>query len=185
MPDSNTRGVSARSKSRHKTPHNAALISQSASLAPSSPQVLLLRFRQRLEIRNLLRTIKIPLPHLLRQHACRHTPLPAPLRRTFCHPCPIEPSPADLETRHLRLRVHHQPLLVNVAITRRVGICGRAGTGAGIGWTGGREDRGGRVGCVEGARPAGADVDVVEVGRAVSVCLGPFAAEGGTEAGHG
>jgi len=35
---------------------------------------------------------------------------------------------------------------------------------------------------VEGAFPAGAGADVVEVGGAVCVGLGPFAAEGGTEA---
>lgn len=35
---------------------------------------------------------------------------------------------------------------------------------------------------VHGAGPAGADVDVVEVLGAVGVGLGPFAAEGGSEA---
>ena len=34
-----------------------------------------------------------------------------------------------------------------------------------------------------GAEPAGADADVVEVGGAVGVGLGPFACEGGAEAG--
>ena len=40
----------------------------------------------------------------------------------------------------------------------------------------------GRVAQVHGAFPARADVHVVEVGGAVGVGLGPFAAEGGAEA---
>ena len=38
---------------------------------------------------------------------------------------------------------------------------------------------------MQGAFPASAGADVVEVGGAVCVGLGPFAAEGGTEAAGG
>lgn len=46
----------------------------------------------------------------------------------------------------------------------------------------GGDDGDGAVGGVKGSFPAGAGVDVVEVGCAVSVCLRPFAAQCGPEA---
>lgn len=46
----------------------------------------------------------------------------------------------------------------------------------------GGDDGDGAIGRVEGSFPAGAGVDIIEVGCAVSVCLRPFAAQGGPEA---
>lgn len=91
------------------------------------------RLRQTVEIRHRTRTIEIPIPRLLRQDPCIHTRLPAPLHRAFRDPSPVEPAPAELETRHLRLGVRQQPLLVNVAVGARVGVCAVAGAGAGVG----------------------------------------------------
>ena len=50
------------------------------------------------------------------------------------------------------------------------------------GGAGGLKDGGGRVRGAEGAEPAGADVDVVEIGGAVGIGLGPFTAKGGAKA---
>ena len=141
--------------------------------------------RQPPKIRNSLRAVKIPLPRLLRQNARLHPQLPAPLHRILRLPRPIKPSPPDLETRHLSLGVHHEPLLVHGRVLRRVGIGVVALAGARVGRARGREHLGRGVACVHGAGPAAADVDVVEVGGAVRVCLGPFAAHGWAEAGEG
>ena len=132
--------------------------------------------------RQITRTIKIPIPRLTRQNPLRHPPLPIPLHRTLRRPRPIKPPPRAFETAHLRLRIDHQPLLIHVRVRRGVRVGGRAGAGGGFGGAGGCEDGRGAVGGLEGAFPAGAGVDVVEVGGAVCVGLGPFAAEGGTEA---
>lgn len=52
-----------------------------------------------------------------------------------------------------------------------------------IAWAGGGQNGlGGILWGVEGAEPAGAGADVVEVRGAVCVGLGPFAAEDGAEA---
>ena len=83
----------------------------------------------------------------------------------------------------MRLRVHHEPGFVRVGVGRRVGVGGGAGTGGGFGGTVWGEDGDGAVGGCQGSFPAGAGVDVVEVGGAVGIRLGPFAAEGGSEAG--
>lgn len=135
--------------------------------------------------RQITRTVKIPIPRLRRQNAIRHARLPVPLRCTLGRPRPIKPSPRRLKTTHLCLRVDHQPLLVGVGVRGWVCVGGGAGAGGGFGGAGGSEDGGGAVGRLESAFPAGAGADVVEVGGAVCVGLGPFAAEGGSETGWG
>ena len=106
----------------------------------ASPLVVL---RQPTEIRHRLRTVEGPIPHLSRQDAGLHSELPAPLHRALRLPRPVEPAPADLEARHLRLRVHHQPLLVGVAVIARIGVRVGALARAAVGRAGGREDAAG------------------------------------------
>lgn len=132
--------------------------------------------------RQITRTIKIPIPRLRRQNPIPHPRLPIPLRRALRRPRPIKPPPRRLITAHLRLRIGHEPFFVGVGVGGWVGVGEGAGTGGGFGGAGGSEDGGGAVGRLEGAFPAGAGGDVVEVGGAVGVGLGPFAAEGGAEA---
>lgn len=93
-----------------------------------------IRLRQPVKIRHRPRTIEVPIPCLLRQDACIHTRLPAPLYCALRDPGPVEPPPALLETRHLSLGVHHEPLLVDVAVGARVSIGTVTGAGAGVGW---------------------------------------------------
>lgn len=95
--------------------------------------------------RQITRTIKIPIPRLRRQYPIRHPRLPIPLRRTLRRPRPIKPSPRRLETAHLRLRIDHEPLLVNVGVRGWVGVGRAAGAGGGFGGAGGSEDGGGAV----------------------------------------
>lgn len=76
-------------------------------------------------------------------------------------------------------------MLVGVGVGGWVCVGGGAGTGGGFGGAGGSEDGGGAVGRSEGSFPAGAGTDVVEVGGAVCVGLGPLAAEGGSKAREG
>ena len=134
------------------------------------------------KIRHRSRAIEIPIPRLRRQNPIRHARLPVPLRRRLRRPRPIEPSPCTFETRHLRLGIHHEPRFVRVGVRRRVGVGGGAGAGRGFRGAVGRGDRNSSVAGFQGAFPAGAGVDVVEVGGAVGVGLGPFATESGSEA---
>ncbi len=92
-----------------------------------------IRFRQAIEIRHRTRTIEIPIPRLFWQNPRIHTRLPAPLHRALRDPGPVEPAPAELETRHLRLGIRQQPLLVDVAVGAGIGVCAVAGAGAGVG----------------------------------------------------
>ena len=143
----------------------------------------LITLRQTIKVRYRLRTVKPPIPNLLRQYPRLHPQLPTPLHRILRRPRPIEPAPPGLEADHLRLGVHHEPLLVNIAIGGRIGVrvvTGALGRFEGAGWGG---DDGGRIGKVKGSFPPRADANVVEVGGAVGVRLGPFAAEGGAESG--
>lgn len=88
-----------------------------------------------------------------------------------------------LEADHLGLGVHPEPFFVGVRVLARVGVGFGAGAGVAVAGGAGRlEDGGGRVRGVEGAEPAGADVDVVEIGGAVGIGLGPFTAKGGAKA---
>ena len=153
-----------------------------ASKQAQSPSIIL---TQPTKTRQITRTIKIPIPRLRRQNAIRHPRLPIPLRRTLRRPRPIKPPPRRLETAHLRLGIDHQPLLVGVGVRGWVCVGGAAGAGGGFGGAGGGEDGGGAVGGLESAFPAGAGADIVQVGGAVCVGLGPFAAEGGSEAVEG
>lgn len=142
----------------------------------------LIILRQTLKVLNRLTTVKPPLIRLIGQNPRLHPQLPTPLHRTLGNPRPIEPAPALLEAGHLRLGVHQQPLLVDVGISGGIGVGVGAFADAAVGRAGGGKDGGGWVAGVHGAGPAAADVDVVEVGGAVGVGLGPFAAEGGAEA---
>ena len=139
--------------------------------------------RQAWKIRYTLRAIEISLPNPLGQDFGLHAQLPTPLDRILRDPSPVEPAPADFKARHLSFGILEEPSLVRVTVFARVGVgvvalaVGRCTTG-----TGRREDGSGGIGKAEIAFPAGAGVDVVEVGGAVGVGLGPFAAEGGTVA---
>ena len=150
-------------------------------IPPHQPSIILTQ-PQPLEIRHRTRAVEIPIPRLRRQDAGRHAGLPIPLRRRLGRPGPVEPAPGGLEAGHLRLGVHQEPGLVGVGIGGRVGVGGGAGAGGGFGGAVGGEDGDGAVGGVQRPFPAGAGVDVVEVGGAVRVGLGPFAAERGAEA---
>ena len=134
------------------------------------------------KIRHRSRTIEIPIPRLRRQNSIRHAGLPIPLRRGFRRPRPVKPAPRAFETRHLRLRVHHEPGFVGVGVGRWIGVGGRAGAGGGFGGAIGGKDGDSAVRGVQGSFPAGTSVDVVEVGGAVGVGLRPFAAESRSEA---
>ena len=137
---------------------------------------------QSTKTRQITRTIKILIPRLRRQNSRFHPRLPIPLRRALRRPRPIKPPPRRLITAHLRLRIRHEPVLVGVGIRSWVGVGEGAGAGGGFGGAGRGEDGGGAVGRLQGAFPSGAGVDVVEVGGAVGVGLGPFATKGGAEA---
>ena len=78
--------------------------------------------RQSFEVRDICCTVEVSIPCLLRQNTCLHACLPTPLRRTFGYPGPVEPAPSLLEARHLRHSVHHQPLLVDIAIRAWISI---------------------------------------------------------------
>ena len=134
------------------------------------------------KVRHRSRTIEVSIPRLRRQNSIRHTRLPIPLRRRLRRPRPIEPPPRTFETRHLCLCIHHEPRFVRVGVRRRVGVGGGAGAGRGFRGAVGRGDRNSSVAGFQGAFPAGAGVDVVEVGGAVGVGLGPLTTESGSEA---
>ena len=70
--------------------------------------------RQPCKRRRRRTTIKIPIPHFLRENPRLHAQLPTPLHRILRSPCPIKPAPTNLKTVHLRLRIHQQPLLIEV-----------------------------------------------------------------------
>ena len=93
----------------------------------------LVRLRQSIEGWHRTSTIETPIPRFLRQNPRIHPGFPTPLYRTLCYPSPVEPTPAELKTRHLRLGVRHEPLLVSVAVCARIGVCAATGAGAGIG----------------------------------------------------
>lgn len=154
-------------------------------LHPKAHSPILIILRQALKPPNHLTTIKPPSIRLFRQNPRPHPQQPTPLDRVLGDPSPIEPAPAALEAGHLRLGVHEQPLLVRGGIVRRVRVGVVAFADAAVGRAGRRQDLRRRVARVHGAGPAAAHVDVVEVRRAVCVGLGPFAAEGGAEAGGG
>lgn len=82
--------------------------------------------RQSLEIRDISRTVEIPIPRLLRQDPRLHARLPAPLRSALRHPRPVEPAPALFKARHLGHGVHHEPLFVLIAVRTWIGVGFRA-----------------------------------------------------------
>ena len=82
----------------------------------------------------------------------------------------------------MRLRVHHEPRFVRVGVGRWIRVGGGARARGGFGRAVGGENGDGAVSGVKGSLPASAGIDVVEVCGAVGVGLGPFAAEGGSEA---
>lgn len=136
------------------------------------------------EVGHATRTIEVSIPSLPWQDTGSHTGLVIPLRSPFCRPSPIKPTPGCLEADHLRLRIHHQPLLVIVRIATRIGVgvttraCTRFRRAVG-------RSHGYRpVAALQCALPPCAGTDVVEVGRAVCVCLRPLAAQCGAEPGH-
>ena len=150
-------------------------------MPPTNQSIILTQSLSR-KIRHRSRAIEIPIPRLRWQNPIRHARLPVPLRRRLRRPRPIKPSPCTFETRHLCLSIHHEPRFVRVGVRRRVGIGGGAGAGGGFRGAVGRGDRNSPVAGFKGAFPAGTGVDVVEVGGAVGVGLGPFATESGSEA---
>lgn len=122
----------------------------------------------------------IPTPKRRRKRLLRHkAPLPSsgitPLSRSLRLPSPIKPPLRRLKRTHLRLCIRLQKLLIPVTIRGWVCVCIR--TRAFL-----------TVGCRtvlraiargKGSFPASAAADVVEVGRAVGVGCGPFAADCG------
>ena len=151
-------------------------------MPPTNLQSIILTQPLSRKIRHRSRAIEIPIPRLRRQNPVRHARLPIPLRRRLRRPRPIEPSPGTFETRHLCLGIHHEPIFVRVGVRRWVRVGGGAGAGRGFRGAVGRGDRNSSVTGFQGAFPAGAGVDVVEVGGAVGIGLRPFATESGSEA---
>ena len=121
----------------HITPHNAANL-LSVILTQPLPR----------KIRHRTRTVEIPIPRLRWQDAIRHPRLPIPLRRRLRRPRPVKPTPGTFITRHLRLRIHHEPRFVCIVVGRWVGVGGGAGAGVRFGRAMGGENGDGAIGGV-------------------------------------
>lgn len=169
------------------TPRYASTCTCSLNIEPTqhalpSPSLLSIILTQPIETRQTARAIKIPIPNLLRQYPRRHPLLPIPLCRALRRPGPVKPSPSGFKRAHLRLCIRHKPTFVRIAIATGIRIRRIARASAALGRAAGCEDGWRAIGAVEGAFPACASVDVVEVGGTVCIGLGPFTAECGTEA---
>lgn len=129
------------------------------------------------QIGHTTRTIEVSIPDFSRQNPSGHPSLVIPLRSPLRRPCPIEPTPGCFEADHLGLRIHHQPLLIIVGVAARTGVGIVTRTCTGFRRTVRRRDGYGTVAAMERTLPTRTCPDVVEVGRAICVCLRPFATQ--------
>lgn len=152
----------------------------------SSPQYKLTSIisRQIIQIRICITTLELRRISLLRHNPRLQSFLPTPMHRRLSLPRPVEPAPALLKRRDLRLRIRLQERLVRVRVIGRILV----GLFAAAGWVVGlfavRMCRAVRLkdcapfafDVVVVSFPAGTDADVCEVFGAVGVGLGPFTA---------
>jgi hypothetical protein len=98
-------------------------------------------------------------------------------------PRPVEPAPTSFKRIHLANGELVEEFLVLVGVATRVCVGLIARTLRRLQWALRSEHCTSFVGGLQCAFPAGACVDVVDVLRAISVCLRPFSAHGRTETG--